>query len=125
MAGDRLNRGLHPVNLRLLLVMLLVGLLISCGGGGSGRSNPTPSNSTPLIPPISLQMVSLSTTGAVANNSASAISVSNTGRFVFFQSAADNLVPGDIHNTGIFVRATCVGVVNCSPSTTPVKAAVP
>lgn len=55
--------------------------------------------------------VSLSRTGAQGNNDSDMPSISNSGRFVSFQSAASNLVEGDVNNTAdIFVHDRNTGV---------------
>ncbi len=44
--------------------------------------------------------------------------ISGTGRFVAFQSDADDLVTGDGNfTTDAFVRDTCIGATSCTPST--------
>ncbi len=53
---------------------------------------------------------SLSTTGAEPNNESTVLSISGDGRFVVFDSDADNLVPNDTNGHGdIFVRDMQMG----------------
>ena len=64
-------------------------------------------------------LVSQSSVGAQGNQASGLPSISATGRFVAFNSDADNLVSGDTNSfTDVFVRDTCVGVpAGCTPST--------
>jgi hypothetical protein len=73
-----------------------------------------PSGCTP-----STQRVSVATGGAQANAASTSATISATGRFVTFESAATNL--GAISSSsGIFLRDTCAGVASgCTPSTQP------
>ncbi len=62
--------------------------------------------------------VSESTGGTEGNLSSDGPRVSGTGRFVAFQSLADNLVTGDGNVTSdAFLRDTCMGATSCTPST--------
>ncbi len=68
--------------------------------------------------------VDVGTGGAEANGASDAPSISTSGRFVSFRSAATNLVAGDTNALDdIFVRDTCLGVAGCIPSTTRVSVA--
>lgn len=59
----------------------------------------------PLRPPTSLERVSLSTDGVEANGPSTQLALSANGRFVAFESAADNLVAGDSNGAAdIFLR---------------------
>jgi hypothetical protein len=68
----------------------------------------------------STTLVSVAAGGATASSGSSGGSLSADGRFVAFQSDADNLVSGDTNKaTDVFVRDTCVGApAGCTPSTT-------
>ena len=68
----------------------------------------------------STTLVSVGAGGAAATSDSSGGSLSADGRFVAFQSNADNLVSGDTNNAiDVFVRDTCVGAAaGCTPSTT-------
>jgi len=68
----------------------------------------------------STTLVSVAAGGATASSGSSGGSLSSDGRFVAFQSDADNLVSGDTNKTtDVFVRDTCVGApAGCTPSTT-------
>lgn len=63
--------------------------------------------------------VSLTATGAQADQSSLAQTMTPDGRFVAFESYADNLVPGDNNaQPDIFVRDTCTGApAGCAPTT--------
>jgi hypothetical protein len=71
-------------------------------------------------------LISGGVSGSVANGNSgensgqvSSLAVSSDGRYVAFESDASNLVSTGVTATGnIFVRDTCNGAVNCSPSTT-------
>jgi hypothetical protein len=73
-----------------------------------------PSGCTP-----STQRVSVATGGAQANGASAAATISATGRFITFESAATNL--GAISSSGgLFLRDTCAGAAApCTPSTQP------
>jgi Tol biopolymer transport system component len=68
----------------------------------------------------STTLVSVATGGAAATKDSRGGSLSADGRFVAFESDADNLVSGDTNNaTDVFVRDTCVGgPAGCTPATT-------
>lgn len=65
------------------------------------------------------QRVSVATGGVQANGASTSATISGTGRFITFESAATNL--GAIPSSGgIFLRDTCAGVASgCTPSTQP------
>jgi Tol biopolymer transport system component len=69
--------------------------------------------------------VSVASDGSQANNHSFFPALSADGRFVAFQSDANNLVAGDTNAASdIFVRDTCQGVpAGCTPSTTRVSVA--
>ena len=71
------------------------------------------------------ERVSVATDGSEANDHSDSPSISATGRFVAFTSAATNLVPGDVNGVqDIFLRDTCVGIASgCTPSTERVSLA--
>lgn len=56
--------------------------------------------------------VSTSSAGDEANYLSLAPSISATGRYVAFFSAADNLVPGDSIGSGVFVKDTLTGATS-------------
>jgi Tol biopolymer transport system component len=57
--------------------------------------------------------LSTSPGGTISNTGASRPSISSDGRYVVFESSADNLVPGDAGgNTDIFVRDTDTGITS-------------
>lgn len=64
-------------------------------------------------------LVSLSSAGAQGNGASGLPTISSSGRFIAFNSDADNLVIGDTNgSTDVFVRDTCAGApAGCSPST--------
>ncbi len=68
---------------------------------------------------IATVRVSVSSSGAEANSRSFYPSISADGRFVAFQSFADNLVPGDTNGVvDVFVRDTCTGApLGCIPTT--------
>jgi hypothetical protein len=62
--------------------------------------------------------VSVSTGGTEGNSFSDEPYISGSGRFVAYQSDADNLVTGDGNFTNdVFVRDTCIGATSCTPST--------
>jgi trimeric autotransporter adhesin len=72
-----------------------------------------PSGCTP-----STQRVSVATSGMQANGASSAATISSTGRYVTFESAATNLGATSSSTTGLFLRDTCAGAgTGCVPST--------
>jgi len=76
----------------------------TCGGAPSGC---TPST----------QRVSVATSGMQANGASSSATISATGRYVTFESAATNL-GATPSITGLFLRDTCAGAgTGCVPST--------
>jgi hypothetical protein len=53
-----------------------------------------------------------------ANGASSSATISATGRYVTFESAATNLGATSSFTTGLFVRDTCAGAgTDCVPST--------
>jgi len=75
-----------------------------------------PSGCTP-----STQRVSVATGGTQANGATTSATISASGRYVTFKSAATNL--GSVSSSGgIFLRDTCAGVSSgCTPSTQPLQ----
>ncbi len=68
--------------------------------------------------------VNLATDGTEANAASSEPSMSGDGRYVVFTSAATNLVTGATNGLRqIYLRDTCLAVLNCTPATTLVSAA--
>lgn len=69
--------------------------------------------------------ISVASDGTEANGDAfGPPSISPDGRFVAFDSFADNLVPGDTNGTSdVFLRDTCIGAAGCTPSTILVSVA--
>jgi hypothetical protein len=67
----------------------------------------------------SVTLVSLSSQGQPGNDGSFGPSISATGRFVAFSSAATNLASSDTNGfSDVFVRDTCVGAsASCAPST--------
>jgi Tol biopolymer transport system component len=69
--------------------------------------------------------VSVSPNGSFADGFNTSLSISGDGRFVAFESTADNLVPGATNSSHqIFLRDTCAGqpsAVGCVPSTSLVS----
>ena len=64
----------------------------------------------------STQRVSIATGGAQANGASTSATISATGRFITFQSAATNLAPSAV--SGLFLRDTCAGAgASCTPTT--------
>ena len=54
-----------------------------------------------------MALISTDSSGAIANNASTNPKISADGRYVVFQSSADNLVTGDINlATDIFVKDT-------------------
>ncbi len=66
--------------------------------------------------------VNLATNGTEANAPSFEPSMSGSGRFVAFTSAATNLLTG-ISGQQIFLRDTCTSTLNCTPQTTLVSVA--
>jgi Tol biopolymer transport system component len=73
-------------------------------------------------PPQTIR-ISLADNGSQANNGSGGASVSSDGRFVAFESRANNLVASDTNgDDDIFMRDTCVGApAGCAPSTVRVS----
>lgn len=72
-----------------------------------------PSGCTP-----STQRVSVATGGTQADGASTSATISATGRYITFESSADNLAASSA--SGIFLRDTCAGVASgCTPSTQP------
>jgi Tol biopolymer transport system component len=71
------------------------------------------------------ERISVSSTGEAGNRESSSPSISADGRFVAFESEADNLVPGDTNGSmDVFVRDRSAGTterVNLSPTGAQVK----
>jgi hypothetical protein len=66
----------------------------------------------------STQLVSVSTSGVLANGGSTSAAINGGGRYVTFRSAATNLDPASTATTGLFLRDTCAGVASgCTPST--------
>ena len=64
---------------------------------------PAPASAGSL--PVTTGLVSRGATGAVSVNAAGSPSVSGDGRYVAFETASNNLVPGDVNGAGdVFVR---------------------
>ncbi len=95
---DTLNSGMQPAS---------IFVRDTCVGAPAGCS-------------ASTTLISVGTGGAVATFDSRGGSLSADGRFVAFESDADNLISIDINkSTDVFVRDTCVGApVGCTPSTT-------
>ena len=74
-----------------------------------------PSGCTP-----STQRISVATNGTQANGASTSATISATGRYVTFKSAATNLGSASSSASGIFLRDTCAGAASaCTPSTQP------
>jgi len=70
----------------------------------------------------STQRVSVATDGTQADGASTAATISATGRYVTFVSAATNLGPASSSSSGMFLRDTCAGVASgCKPSTQPLE----
>jgi Tol biopolymer transport system component len=82
----------------------------TCAGAASGCAPST-------------QRVSVATDGTQGNEASASGTISATGRYVTFRSAATNLDPASPPNSsGIFLRDTCAGAPSgCTPSTQQVK----
>jgi trimeric autotransporter adhesin len=64
----------------------------------------------------SMQRVSIAAAGTQANGASTAATISATGRYITFQSAATNLTSTGA--SGLFLRDTCTGAdATCSPTT--------
>jgi hypothetical protein len=88
---------------RLISILSLVTVffvLSACGGGGSAITSST-------LPPLIL--VSVSSAEDQGTSTSFSPSISRTGRYIAFVSAADNLVSGDTRSTDIFVRDVSAG----------------
>jgi Tol biopolymer transport system component len=78
---------------------------------------------TSVCGPITIQ-VNLATDGTEANAASSEPSMSGDGRFVAFTSAATNLVAGATNGLRqVYLRDTCLAMLNCIPATTLVSVA--
>jgi len=78
-----------------VLVVNTVLLLSSMSGGLFGQD----------LTPTKIELISQSTAGIVGNDASAQAATSNTGRFIAFQSAADNLVSTDTNaKIDIFLR---------------------
>jgi trimeric autotransporter adhesin len=82
----------------------------TCAGAASGCAPST-------------QRVSVATDGTQGDGASTSGTISATGRYVTFRSAATNLDPASPPNSsGIFLRDTCAGAPSgCTPSTQQVK----
>jgi Tol biopolymer transport system component len=66
----------------------------------------------------STQRVSVATDGTQANGASTSATISGTGRFITFVSAATNLDSSSASTSGVFLRDTCAGAATvCKPST--------
>ncbi len=66
--------------------------------------------------------VSVSSAGQEANGASLGPGISADGRFIVFESTANNLVTGDLNGVGdIFIHDACMGAPGCTPSTTRVS----
>ncbi len=66
----------------------------------------------------STQRVSVATDGSQANAASTSATISGTGRYITFESAATNLDPSASSASGVFLRDTCAGApAGCKPST--------
>ncbi len=71
----------------------------------------------------STRIVSVSTSGALANENSGEPSVDSSGRFVVFSSLAENLIDGQVSPPGaVYLRDTCIGAAGCQPSTVLISA---
>jgi trimeric autotransporter adhesin len=74
-----------------------------------------PSGCTP-----STQRVSVATDGTQANGPSTSATISATGRYITFRSAATNLGSPSPFASGLLLRDTCAGTASaCTPSTQP------
>ncbi len=77
-----------------------------------------PSGCTP-----STQRVSVATDGSQANGASTSATISASGRYITFKSAATNLGSVSSSASGLFLRDTCAGAsAACTPSTQPLDA---
>jgi hypothetical protein len=68
----------------------------------------------------STQRVSVASDGTQANGASKSATISATGRYITFESAATNLGPAWSSASGLFLRDTCAGATaGCTPSTQP------
>jgi len=66
----------------------------------------------------STQRVSVATDGSQANGASTSATISASGRYITFKSAATNLGSISSSETGLFLRDTCAGAASpCTPST--------
>lgn len=75
---------------------------------------------------VAFERVSVDSSGVEGNGPSSAPAISENGRFVAFESEADNLISHDENGVvDIFLRDTCwTATANCHPSTVRVSAAM-
>lgn len=66
---------------------------------------------------VTTTRVSVAADGSDANGASHSPSISADGRYIAFESAATNLVASETSGTQIFLRDTCLGVADCTPST--------
>jgi len=70
----------------------------------------------------STQRVSVATDGSQANGASTSATISASGRYITFKSAATNLGTISSSASGVFLRDTCAGAAGaCTPSTQPLK----
>jgi hypothetical protein len=70
----------------------------------------------------STQRVSVATDGTQANGASTSATISASGRYITFKSAATNLGSVSSSASGLFLRDTCAGVASgCTPSTQPLQ----
>ena len=98
--------------LRAGSAVLLFGVLAGCGIGGG----------TPIVGVI--ERVSVATDGSEGSLLSLEPIMSSDGRFVAFRSGSDNLVSSDTNGVDdVFLRDTCRGAAQCTPSTIRVSVA--
>src|SRR5216683_2703723 len=91
---------------------------------GGGTSTALTFAISPTFPARVLERLSVASDCTQNNNVSPGAAVSADGRFVAFQSEANNLVAGDTNAAiDIFVRDTCLGAAGCTPSTVRVSVA--
>ena len=126
------DRPTFTLNSAQLTAAIPASDIATAGSASVTVSNSAPRGgvSVPLMLPVvvatAFARASLDSAGAEANRPSLLPAISAGGRFIAFESEADNLVGGDQNRTAdIFLRDTCATATpNCHPSTVRISSAI-
>jgi len=126
------DRPTFTLNSAQLTAAIPASDIATAGSASVTVSNSAPRGgvSVPLMLPVvvatAFARASLDSAGAEANRPNLLPAISADGRFIAFESEADNLVGGDQNRTAdIFLRDTCATATpNCHPSTVRISSAI-